>query len=570
MFTLLGYTLALAPVELAALALTGFGALAAAHLVGRRRRRLIVSTIDPWSLPPGPVRRTRLGWRMQRWLAFLLHAGILLLLLLALADPRSAGAGGGRSIALLLDRSASMGTVAGGQTRLELARREARAIAAGLGPGDQVLVAAFARQLEVETGWTGDRALVGAALDRIEPGAQADDLAGALRSAARFGQGRKRFEIVVLGDGRTDAPPDNAALAGAVPVRYVPVGAPADNVGIVELSVARAADEPGRAEAWLRLQASRANPGRARVELVSVPSGRRIELAELDLPASGSRSVRLGFSAAGETAVAAHLRDPGIGPGNGLAIDDHAVAALPPPTRRRLLLVSAGNHYLAGALRSFGAGLTLEERTPSQLGPDAPLDRYDVVVFDGVAPAPLPVSGRYLYLDPSGPGSPLPVRGQVRIRSPPSCAGTTPCCDTCRWPTSTSGRPDGSSRAARTWWWHRRWGCPSSWPARARGCAWWCSPSTCAARTCRCGPPCPCCSPMRSTGWPLRPATALDRGTEVIDPTEVDTRNAASRLPAPTSPERRPGSPGLAQGFLLLALALALLEWWAHQRRWTS
>jgi hypothetical protein len=571
-FTLFGFTVALAPIELLALALAAYGALAAAHLVGRRRRRIVVSTLDPWSFAQGPLRRTRLGWRMQRWLAFLLHAAILLLLLLALADPRpGAGEDGGRSIALLLDRSASMAAVADGKTRLALARQEARSIAAALGPTDRVLVAGFARQLEVESGWTADRGLIAAALDRVEPASQTDDLEGALAAAVALGRGRARLEIVVLGD---RPPGDLAQLTsriGGVPVRYVPVGAPADNLGIVELSVARAAEDPGRAEAWLRVQSSRQTPGRTGVDLVSLPSGRRLQRADLELPAVGSRTIRLSFPGAGEAVVAALLRPPAGAAADALALDDRAVGVLPPPSRRRVLLVSAGNHYLAGALRSFGAGIALDERAPSQLGRER-LEGYDIVVFDGVAPDPQPPSGRFLYLDPSGPGSPFPVRGQLRDPIPTELRRDHPLL-------RHVSLADLNIREAR----RLTAGRDDVVVAAALGVPLIVARETTASRIVALG------FDLRRSDLPLRPtlplllANALDwlagpsgppgfePPSEVLDPGEVDTRQAPAGRPTfPAAPDRRSGTPGLAHWFLLLALALALFEWWTHQRRWGS
>jgi hypothetical protein len=573
-FTLFGFSVALASTQLLALALVAYGALAAAHLVGRRRRRIVVSTLDPWSLAQGPLRRTRLGWRMQRWLAFLLHAAILLLLLLALADPRpGAGEGGGRSIALLIDRSASMAAVAGRETRLALARQEALSIAATLGPTDRVLVAGFARQLEVESEWTADRARIAAALDRIEPGNQTEDLGSALAATAALGHGRSRLEVVVLGDRHPGDLAQVSSRIGGVPVRYVPLGAPADNVGIVELSLSRAAEDPGRAEAWLRVQASRQAPGRTGVDLVSLPSGRRLQHADLDLPSAGSRTIRLPFPAAGEALVAALLRPPAGDAADALVLDDRVVAVLPPPTTRRVLLVSAGNHYLAGALRSFGAGIALDERTPSRLGPERPaLEGYDVVVFDGVAPDPPPPNGRFLYLDPSGPGSPFAARGQLRDPIPTELRRDHPLL-------RHVSLADLNIREAR----RLTAGRDDVVVAAALGVPLIVARETSASRIVALG------FDLRRSDLPLRPtlplllANALDwlagpsgpRGfeprTEVLDPGEVDTRQASIGRPgSPPRPDLRPGGPRPGHWFLLLALAFALFEWWAHQRRWTS
>src|SRR6185503_18412310 len=38
---------------------------------------------------------------------------------------------------------------------------------------------------------------------------------------------------------------------------------------------------------------------------------------------------------------------------------------------------------------------------------------YDAVIFDGVAPEPAPLAGRFLYLAPRGAGSPFAIRGTL-------------------------------------------------------------------------------------------------------------------------------------------------------------
>ncbi len=563
MFTLFGYTLALAPAQLAALALAAIGLLAAAHLVGRRPRRMLVSTIDPWSLPRGPARRSRLGWRIQRWLTFLLHAAIALLLVLALADPRPGGGqAGGRAIALLLDRSASMAARAGAGTRIDEAREQARAIAARLEPGDRVLVAGFARQLEVETTWTADAAAIEAAIARIEVGTQADDLPAAVTAVTALVTGRDRPRIVAIGDRR----------APAAPVEYVAVGEPVDNVGIVGLTLQRTDEEP-RAEAFLTVQASARTGGKARIDLVSLPGGRRVQSAVVDLPARGTRTVRLSFAAAGATRLAAVLVEPAPGPGNALLADDRAVALLPPVARRRVLLVSDGNLYLEGALRSFGPGLLLDQRPAS--GPPVgkqEASSYDAVVFDGVAPLPPPAAGRYLYLDPSGPGSPFPVRGLLRDPIPTELARNHPLL---RHVTLA----DLNIREAR-----RLSASPGDVVvAAALGVPLILARERPGLRIVALG------FDLRRSDLPMRPtlplllANALDwlaavpgqptgePGGVPLDPAEVDTRDAAAgTAPAPPAPPRLASTLPAVHLFLLVALALALAEWWAHRRRWTS
>lgn len=578
MFGFFGYTLALSLGQLVALALVAVGLLAIAHLVGRRRRRVVVSTADPWSPAQRPARRSSLGWRMQRWLMFLLHAAIALLVVLALADPSDdRSAWPGDSVLVLLDTSASMGTITEGKSRLDRAREAARIVLSALGPDDCVMVAGFARQLEPESGWTQDRRAISGAIARVATGGQAEDLPGAVRAATALLEGHSRPKIVAIGD----RPPDEASRIlsprpSGVTVDYISVGAPADNVGLTGLAVARSRDDSASLEAWLTLQSSAEQPSRSRIELASVASGRVLAGADVDLPARGSRTVRVSFPGAGESAVAAVVRAPPPGVGNALLSDDRAEAALPPTARRRVLLVSEGNRYLEGALRSFGAGLELHTRTTSRLrGGDAELSGYDVVVFDGPPPQPTMRLGRALYLDPAGAGSPFASRGLVRDPVPTQQRRNHPLL-------RHVSLADLNIREAR-----RLVVEPDDLVVvAALDVPLILARETADLRAVALA------FDLRRSDLPLRPslplllANALDwlagspgqpvggASRPLVDPAEGDTYGARSAKPAPPSPAParlavlRPSR--LSDLFLLMALALGLGEWWLHQRRWKS
>jgi hypothetical protein len=80
-----------------------------------------------------------------------------------------------------------------------------------------------------------------------------------------------------------------------------------------------------------------------------------------------------------------------------------------------VLRVGEPNLYLDGALLSMGRAITVDRMTAAAAEAGrARWPSYDLVVFAGVAPVPAPTSGRYLYLDPHGPGSPFAERGQVK------------------------------------------------------------------------------------------------------------------------------------------------------------
>jgi hypothetical protein len=88
-----------------------------------------------------------------------------------------------------------------------------------------------------------------------------------------------------------------------------------------------------------------------------------------------------------------------------LPADDVAYALLPERRRARILLVTPGNTYLEATL------LLDEYLDVAQIAPGAPLPdgKFDVAIFDGVAPPPSDRIASALYLNPPAEGSPVPL-----------------------------------------------------------------------------------------------------------------------------------------------------------------
>jgi hypothetical protein len=564
-FTFLDYRFALELTTVATLAAAALAVLLLAHLAGRKRRRIVVSTADPWTANRGPVRRTVLGWRLQRWLLFLLQATIALLLVMALAEPRAHPRRTGRSLAILIDDSASMAAVVEGRSRLQIAREAAGRIAAGLGPADQALVAGVGPQLQLELGLSRDPEAIEAAIGRIEVSEEAADLPGAVAAAAQLLAGRP--QIIVLGDD----PPDPSVLRELgrrleLTLEYRAVGSPVENVGIAAFSLHRSVEDRSRIEVVLTARAAADRPGRAVFEFLAAPSGRSIGRRTLDLPATGNASVQMFWTAGEDTALRAVLREPVAGPKNGLALDDQMTVGVPPAPRRRVLLVSAGNLYLEGALRSFGANLLVERRSPAAVRSD--LGGYDAVILDAVTPPDPPTHGRFLFIDPAGPGSPFPAGAQVRDPVPTEVRREHPLL-------RNVSLADLNIREAR-----RLAPRPGDVVlASALGLPLILTRETPALRAVALA------FDIRRSDLPLRPslplilANALDWlagsaeppgeavAAAVIDPAEADTRSTARPLVTTATAAGTTGRWRPSDLLLALAFVLGLVEWWAHRRR---
>lgn len=415
--------------------------LCALHLLGRRRRRIVVPFLPLW-VPTEGGRAVSADWarRLRRVGALILQLSILSLVLIAAGDPVVPGAAAiPRTVVLLIDRSASMQARDEPGTRLGRARELGRAIVDGLETGERMLIASFGAHFSTDTGFERDHHRLKAALDAIRPSEEPGELLEALTAAAALvrgsgrdgGPGRRslgsRPTIILIGDlGGVERGGDGAARLAAeladlevdMDVRFLPVGRRSDNLAIVAFSARRDPVDPSAAELVVVTQSFRTTP--ATVTLA---------VRDLTRPSSTAwrarRVVRLEPGARVVTTLSGMLPAPRFeavieGASDDLPLDDRAYAALAPAPRRAVLVVGSPDLYLDAALLGMASEVQMHRIPASELE-DPRRDwarpelwaRYDLVIFDGVTPNHPPDSGRFVFIDPSGPGSPWPAHGSV-------------------------------------------------------------------------------------------------------------------------------------------------------------
>jgi hypothetical protein len=432
-------TLAGAPLGalLAALGVGGAG-LVALYVLRLRRRRLEVPFVKLWQRVLNERESTALWRRLRRLLSLLVMLVLLGLLVAALADPRLGASQRGRTLALLVDVSASMQARdgAGGVSRLDEAKEAARRIVRGLGAEDQAIVVAMDARPAPASGLSSDdrellRAVDGLAarnssrssLDRPEAPA---DLERALRLAADVLRGRPNPSIVLIGDGAWDdtllsrirlgaggAPGPAARLApidlSGIDLRYQPVGQAEGNLAITAFAVRRYRSNRTAYEVLVEVQSFAKDKVTALLELNQ--DDEPVEVEKLTLE-PGDKKIRIYPNLAGTgTRLSARLRAEAEGAAlDPLALDDVAYAVLPPRQKVKVLLVSAGNLFVEGALL-LDENLEVKKIAPGAWDA-AEAARFDAVVLDGVTPEP-PPPGHALYLDPKGAASPFKLRGEV-------------------------------------------------------------------------------------------------------------------------------------------------------------
>ena len=401
-----------------ALVLTGL------YLLKRQRRRVAVPFAPLWLSAGGEQRAERLARRLRRWLSLLLQLTFAALVLLALVDPRPAAVDrAGRTILILVDRSASMSATDEDGTRLGRARRIARALAAGLGNADRAMIAGFAAGVSAETGFESDAARLADAVDRLAASEEPADLGRALDFAAAVLRGRPHPTLILVGDGGYSA--DDRARAGTrlaaggaladVDLRFAPVGRRADNLAILSFAARRYPADPSSVEAAVVVQSYRDRPSDVVLEISVGVERRAVERAHLHLAAHERLRHALAEVAAPDARLVARLVDAG----DDLPADDQAYAVVPGVARARVLRIGDPDLFLDGALLSLGEGVAVQRRPPRDLeATRASWETFDVVIFDGVTPAPAPTRGHFIYLDPHGAASPFAERAGGPVRDP--------------------------------------------------------------------------------------------------------------------------------------------------------
>jgi hypothetical protein len=410
---------------LVTVAVVGAVALVGLYLIKPRRRPVVVAFAALWSAQAGERRAERWARRLRRWLSLALQLLIFGLILLAAADPRTVVTdAAGRSLVLLIDRSASMSATDEPGTRLGVARERARAEVLGLGPADRALVASFASEVTAESGLETDADRLARAVAAVSPSEEPGDLGLALGFAASVLRGLPHPTVVLYSDGafaddarrqvRWHASAGDGEGAGrplleGIDVRWVPVGRRARNVGISSFAARRIPADPTSVEAALTIENFGATAAEVVVEITAGPERLAVERRRLTVAPGGKIRHVLPDVAAPDARLEARLLT-----GDDLPLDDRAFAVVPGRKRLRVLRVGPPNLYLDGALLGMGAAVTVHHAVAAAAEATRPRwAGYDAVIFDGVAPAPVPQAGHFLYLDPQGPGSPFPVRGTL-------------------------------------------------------------------------------------------------------------------------------------------------------------
>lgn len=381
------------------------------YILRLRRRRTRVAFLPLWENSLEERKASALRSRLQRLISLLISLLLVAALLFALGDPRSsAEEEEAKTIAILLDVSASMATPEGESTRLKKAIEVVEDRISALGGGDRMLLIEMGARPRPLLPLSQDRDALLFALSKVTALDVSSDLSAALALARDALRGRERSEVVVVSDGAL--PPASEGVRKDLPPTYFEqVGAirkePAQNVGIVAFSARRYPLSTDRFEVLIEVQNSGADKAVVDLALFEAKKdgskGPQLDQHQLTIePGARLSQSYPNLDQAEVGLIATVARADGVR--DSFPQDDIARTLLSPRVPARVLLVGPPNNFLDAALL-VDASLTVV-RVPESGYP--PADEYDVTIFDGAYPKRSARTGAAFYL---GETAPLPDGG---------------------------------------------------------------------------------------------------------------------------------------------------------------
>jgi len=407
--------------------LTLFGALGGAmvllYILKLRRKRIEVPFSPLWARVAEERQSTSLFKVLKRIFSLLVQLCILAAIVMALGDPKVSGMAGcnyeapkpppTRHTLLLLDASASMSAIEGGESRVKRARKRAHELIDKLGdnPNHRAMVLQFDAKVRPLSLWTADRKALHAAVDRFAPTGALDtatNMDEALKFATTAIRGRDEAEVVVLSD--RGFPELDKDVVKSLDLKVEALGKPGANVALQAFNVRPYLDDSLSYAIFYAIKNEVDRPVKATLFLYANETGNSITdftdrgsiVASYSLtlpPKSKNGGVlsdvidNVSFAGARimakvEIAAEEPVRDL-------LPRDDVAFAIVPERKKLKIQLVTRGNSFLHATL-FVRENVDFEIVAPEAYkGPEG----YDVTIVDSVN-VDMTRPGAYFVLDP--------------------------------------------------------------------------------------------------------------------------------------------------------------------------
>jgi hypothetical protein len=273
-------------------------------------------------------------------------------------------------------------------SRFENAKNQISDFIDALGSGDHLSLITMAHTPQVLIAQSQDKNQLRDALRRAQVTNQDADLQQALSLALSLAAGHSDAQVLVVGDGHVLSP--DQTLTMPVPVRYLRIGTDAPNAALLALA---SRTIQGNLVALAQVANYSHQQRSLPVELYA--DGQLVSVQTLSLAAGASGSIQWGPLRTGTRILHAHIVSQ-----DAMTVDHDAWAIVGGSIHGRALLVTKGNSFLTAALRQQ-PGLDLFETTPDKYNATK-VGNFDLTVFDGFVPSPLPDGGLFFVNPPQG------------------------------------------------------------------------------------------------------------------------------------------------------------------------
>ena len=389
------------------------GAIVTMYLLRLKRRDVPVASTFLWQAVVQDTQANAPFQKLRKNLLLALQLLLALLFVLVIARPFLWASGlGGKTVALVLDASASMRATDETGSRWSRAVVLAREAISRKAAGDAVALVWAGDKPLVIAPLTTDREKLFRALDAARPTDAPGDMREAISFAGTLVASRAGAQVTVFTDG--DFGRIEPMALGGASVAFVPVGKRAANVGITAFDVRDTLGGGEGRQAFVTVQ----NFGTqsATFPLNLVVSGSLVDAHEIALKPGETKSEtfdNLRAAQGGEVTAQLDVQDD-------LLSDNAASVRLAPRRTIKVLLVTEGDPFLERVLNT-DAHVAVDAVLPASYKP-ADSKNHDMTVWDNAAPpADLP-PGRYLFWG----GKALGVNAAVPVAASAAGGGKTP------------------------------------------------------------------------------------------------------------------------------------------------
>jgi hypothetical protein len=300
------------------------------------------------------------------------------------------------TVVVLLDASASMRALDGGQQRFDTARAEARTLVNQLGTNDRMIIVLVDGAPRALTALTGDKTQLNDALATAQPSLSAANWSAAVALASASTGGGTDATTIVISDGAglasSDEVPAESAAAALRLIRgkasFVPVGTSAENIAISTFTLRR-----GLRGVAAFVRVSNVGPEPDKVLVAVKADGALVDARELEIAPGAAAEFTVTGLAEQTSSVEAVIEQASR---NALPTDDVAYAVNSSNSVRNALLLTNGNRFLEQALAAL-PGLRVTRSVSVPLNTSG----YDLYVLDRFT-MPLPARANVLAIGPEG------------------------------------------------------------------------------------------------------------------------------------------------------------------------